>query len=197
MLARLLVVALLIVLTVSGVMAEGKEIRVLLKTGEVVDAELLAVRDDALFVTTRTGVSDRRLAEDSTSIMRLPLAGLVRITVEGRSYVGIGALLGFPLGIVAGALIGSSAVEDDNSTAGRLFAESLGKPLGAMVGGLIGGVVGLGLGVAVGGAASERDQDIQPGQLEVLRGFARYTLREPDFLELRFAPSSMKVNGGE
>lgn len=177
-------------------MADGKEITIVLKSGETVEAELIAVRLDALLITQKIGASDRRLREDSTSIERLPREQIVRITVEGKSYVGIGALIGLPVGALAGALIGASAADEPKNT-GEAVLQPLEQTGRAVVGGIYGGLGGLLLGLVVGGVASERDQDIQPSQLAKLREFARYAETEPEFLKTRFRSDSMEENRNE
>jgi len=159
--------------------SDGKEIKVLLRSGEAVKGELIAVRSNAILIAKESGLDDTELAEDATSITLVPKDRIARVSIEGKSYVLVGALIGLPTGILAGAAIGAATSNRQPGSAD----EAVGAVFAPVGGALIGCLVGPLLGMIVGGAASERDMDIEPGEVEQLGKFARYKEGEPEYLQ--------------
>ncbi len=182
MLNRLIILAASFMLPLSVLLADGAKVSVFLKSGEVLEGELIAVRNDAILIARQPGLSEKALAQDSTSVMRLPLGEVGLVRVPGSSHVLLGALIGLPVGIAAGALIGASMTDEPKNVPG-LIVYPLDAAAHTAAGAAIGGAGGLVLGLIVGGAASQSDQDFPPTDIAKLRTFARYSGNEPGLLQ--------------
>ena len=113
MLTRWVILAASLMLSLSKAMADGKEVTILLRSGEVVKAELIAVRNDGLLVSPVSGLSDAYLFTHLTSVERVPREEIQQVTIGGKSYVLVGAAIGLTVGAITGAVIGGLATSTE------------------------------------------------------------------------------------
>ena len=153
-------------------LSNGMAVKILLNSGVELQAEILAVRDDALLVATDIGLKESELRNDSSNIRILARKDIRMVIREGHSYLLAGAGSGLVVGIVGGVLM--------ETEVGWLLPHR--KPLeGATYGGLGGSVLGL----LCGAIASQRELIFDPHKTVEwlsLRQHARYPHDEPDFL---------------
>jgi hypothetical protein len=178
------VILISLALPVNQLFGRGKDVKVMLRQGGMIEGELLCVQDSSLLVAAAMELARENPSDPTAGVKRIPISKIAVVTIEGSSYV----LLGMGLGVVAGALVGG-AIAASQAEEPRDFAEAMFLPMantmGLAWGAMIGGLGGILLGGIIGGAASDSERNItqnSPGGMALLSQFARYPDGEPEFL---------------
>jgi hypothetical protein len=184
--ARYAVVFILLLLCQTALSGSGRVVNILLKSDTSFVAELLAVRDTALIVSTAPSASEEDLWHNLASIRLISRRSIRSVYAEGASHTWMGVGIGVLGGGVAGALIGSATSPTDESTIAGAIVQPIAKTynmgMGSVIGGLAGGLAGL----IIGSASSTPEISVvpeQPPYLQSLSKYARYQDGEPGFLK--------------
>lgn len=161
-----------------------KGINILLRDGQTVDGELLAVRESTIVVSTKTNLEEQELINNMNSILVLNNRDVVHLSVKWESkilsiagnsflgFAGFGAILGLLLGGDHGEFISIPRHEI------ALYE--------AVVLGVVGGVVGLVFGFMSNISENLAHHFVGPlthNDLLKLKPIARYPINEPDWLQ--------------
>lgn len=177
-------IAVLSILSVNSLFGQGKDVKVMLHQGRVIEGELLCVQGSSVVVAVETGSHKTTASALAASVMRIPNSQIAVVTVEGNSHAVLGLCLGTLGGMVVGAVIGASKTEEPKDILGAVVQPMV-EGANITAGMLYGGLGGMVLGTIIGGAASTKEQKITkdtPGGFTSLSQYARYAEGEPEFL---------------
>jgi len=165
---------------INTLSAAGAKVTIVLQTRQQITGELLAVLDSEVIISRTVLLSEEKLKADSEQILRLRSNEIQGLTLNGKSYILDGTLLGCIAGIAIGALL--SYEPRGVGSYGSNF-DPYGPGPNLIIIGFVGGAIAGGL---LGLNASGRDQNINlegRKNLIFLRDFARYReARLPLFL---------------
>ena len=169
--------------------AEGSEVVLFLGDGEMLDGELLSVRDDGLLLGRENdlpligrwrSIRKNEFPLNITDVAIVHYQEIQGMTIKGKSRVLEGAVLGAVLGGVAGVVVGFASGNDSPGILSFTAKEKAGMFGGA----------GAFLGLFVGGvhaSLSTEDQKISstPGyDFSQLKEYARFPNGEQEFLRV-------------
>jgi multisubunit Na+/H+ antiporter MnhB subunit len=162
--------------------SEGAKVVLQLPRQLELSGELLSVRDSVLVISTLEDASAEDLSNQTAAIIVVRNQYILHAVVKGESKAGKGALIGFAVGGGTGALMGLASGDDPQNT---LFSMTAGQKA-VLAGSVLGGLGAL-IGGIAGWIASPSDVYVEPhsdGDLQILKQFARFPDKEPEFLQL-------------
>jgi hypothetical protein len=174
-----------LVVPMNQLLGQGRDVKVMLRNGGMIEGELLCVQDSSLLVGAAIELARENPSDPTAGVKRIPTSKVAVVTMEGSSYVLLGVGLGLVVGALAGGAIAASQIEEPRNL-GEAVVMPLGNAMGIGAGALIGGLGGMLLGGIIGGAASQSERNItqnSPGGMALLSQFAKYPDGEPEFLK--------------
>jgi hypothetical protein len=155
----------------------GATLNIQKKSGQLISGELIGIKDHSLM-----------LMDSSGAYVSCPIDEAHAIVIGKKSKFSTGAIPGFILGAIGGAIIGSKAAERPSQPQnwGEVIPyvmEEITAPVGgALVGGIIGGGVGLTIGGIISSSSGSQEKFLIEGKspeqikavLERLRSKARF-----------------------
>ena len=146
----------------------GVEVSLLLKSGDVVNGELLSVRDSNMILCSEYAAKEEELTERIYPISIISNKDIQQVTIEGSSWIWEGIAAGAFVGGLTGMLIASEGLE-------------------VMAGLVIGTWIGLTAGWVTGYALSTEEYVLQnvPTNYNwaILKHLSRYHDKEPEYLQ--------------
>jgi hypothetical protein len=168
---------------------QGSEVVLFLRDGDMLDGELLCIRDDRLLIGKENdlpligrwrSIREDKLPLDITDIAVVRNQEIQKLTIKGKSRVLEGLVLGALIGGAAGAVVGYASGDDRGGFVSFTATQK------AEMGGLGGALFGLFVG-GVHASLAREDQKIFPVpgyDFSQLKEYARFQNGEPEFLRV-------------
>jgi hypothetical protein len=174
-------------LCIQSASAEGRRIKIMLRSGQELGGELLSVGEKSLVVIIINNVSDRELTDHPEFIAVVSKKDIKKVTLKAKSHVLAGMGIGLLVGTVGGGIISAS---DPKKRKNQDFGSALMEPIEGALSAAAGGLLGLLVGAAIGVPGPRADEEINVDSLQDLflfRQYARYQENEPEFLKTLWA----------
>ena len=183
---RIVILLLILFACPMTVRSEGASVRITLHSGNMLDGEILSVRDTAILLARRTHMSEEALQTNLDVVSVVPIRSIRLVVYGGIRHAFFGLCVGLVAGGVVGGVVGHNAWSYRSADAvDTAVNEGLGK-LAATIGGvLIGGIGGAIVGLIVGGNTMTGEESLDPskqGDVGRLQFISRYLDHEPEFL---------------